>query len=60
MGERHNGRTMIGAADGMELATRGFPITSVEVGRNHRHATRVATHDDVVGQLLGLHMDVKC
>jgi hypothetical protein len=50
---------MIGATDGVKLAARGFPVTGVEIGCDHGHTARVATDDDIVGQLFGLHMDVK-
>ena len=60
MGQRHDGYTIIGTADAMEFTTGRLPVLCVKVGGNHGHATRVTAHNDIVGQLLGFHMDVKC
>ena len=59
MGQSHDGLAVVGAADSMELAAGGLPVTGVEVGCDHGHTAGIATHDDIVGQLFGLHMDVK-
>ena len=42
----------VGARDGMDLTTGDLALFAVEEGGNHIYAARVATHDDLVGQLL--------
>ena len=59
MTQCHDGLTLVGSAYGVELARGDFKVLCVEIRSNHVDTGRITTDDDIIGQLLGLQMDVK-
>ena len=55
----HHRLSIVGAANGVEFSTLHIVFLGVEIGCYHIHASRVATHYNIIFQLIRTQVDVK-